>query len=263
MFLVVLQFLGNLGAIPLVRATNQPVEPVTAWTLWTAVSVPMIGIGLYLAGRIGLGAPFVEGQLKRGEMSGWAARVLALSLLVAIAGSLPFLLVNLNVDPEGYPALWTLFLASVQAGVREEIFMRLFLMTLLAWLGSLVQREQDGRPSRRIVWCAVILAGLLFGWAHVDEVVPTRGFDGAVLGMLLVNTVFGIAFGWLYWKQGLESAILAHLIVDAVGSCIVVPAYLSENPWVGVPVTIGLLLAAVGSWRALTSRATRSSAIET
>jgi len=108
-----------------------------------------------------------------------------------------------------------------------------------------------------------ILAGLLFGWAHVDEEVPARGFDGAVLGLLLVNTVFGIAFGWLYWKQGLESAILAHFIVDAVGSCIVVPAYLSENPWVGVPVTIGLLLAAVGSWRALTSRATRSSAIET
>jgi hypothetical protein len=262
-FLVVLQFLGNLGAIPFLRATNRPVEPVSAWILWTAVSVPIIGIGLYLAGRVGLGAPFVEGQLKRGERWGWAARVLALSLLVAIAGSLPFLLLNLNVDPESYPALWTLFLASVRAGVREEIFNRLFLMTLLAWLGSLVQREQDGRPSRRIMWCAVILAGLLFGWAHVDEVVLARGFDGAVLALMLVNTVFGIVFGWLYWKQGLESAILAHFFVDAVGSCIVVPAYLSNNPWVGVPITIGLLLAAVGSWRALTSRATRSSAIET
>jgi hypothetical protein len=260
--LAVLQLLGNLAAIPLLRATHKLVEPVSAWVLWTAVSVPIIGIGLYLAGRIGLGVPAVEGQLKRGEISDWAGRVLALSLIVAIAGSLPFLLVNLNVNPEGYPASWMLFLASVQAGVREETFMRLFLMTTLAWLGGLVQREKDGRPSPTVMWCAVILSGFLFGWAHIDEVVPTPEIYAALVGILLVSTMFGIVFGWLYWKQGLESAILAHIMVDAVGSGVVIPAFLSKNPLVCVSAAIGLIFVVVISWRALTLRAATPSSPE-
>jgi len=260
--LVGLQLLGNLAAIPLLRATNNLVEPVSNWILWTAVSVPMIGIGLYLAGRIGLGVPFVEGQLKGGEISNWAGRVFALSLIVAIAGSLPFLLVNLNVNPEAYPASWMLVLASVQAGIREEIFMRLFLMTILAWLGGLVQREEDGRPSPTVMWCAVILSGFLFGYAHIDQVVPTPEIYDALILMLMVNMMFGIVFGWLYWKQGLESAILAHFMVDALGSGLVVPAFLSKNPWVCVTAALGLMLVVAVSWRALILRATRPSSLD-
>jgi membrane protease YdiL (CAAX protease family) len=155
-----------------------------------------------------------------------------------------------------------LVLASVQAGVREEISMRLFLMTILAGLGGLVQREEDGRPSPTVMWCAVILSGFLFGLGHIDEVVPTPEIFDALIIILLVNTVFGIVFGWLYWKQGLESAILAHFMVDAVGSGIVVPAYLSNNPLVWVTVPIGLILVVVISWRALTPRAGRPSSPE-
>ena len=253
--LVVLQLLGNLAAIPFLRATNKPVEPVSAWILWTAVSVPIVGIGLYLAGRIGLGVPLVEGQLEGKEALDWARSVFALSLIVAIAGSVPFLLVNLNVDPETLPPSWTLFLASVKAGVREEIFMRLFLMTIFAWLAGLLQREQDGRPGPRAMWFAVILSAFLFGLGHIDEVVPSPEIYDALVGILLVTTIFGIVFGWLYWKQGLESAILAHFMVDAVGSGIVVPAYLSKDPLLSVAVTIALILAAVLSLRALTRRA--------
>ncbi len=260
--LVVLQLLGNLAAIPLLQATNKLVEPVSDWILWTAASVPIIGIGLYVAGQIGLGAPLVEGQLKGREISDWARRVFAFSLMVAIAGSLPFLLVNLNVNREGYPASWMLVLASVQAGVREEIFMRLFLMSILAWLGSLVQKEEDGRPSPTVIWCAVVISGFLFGLGHIDKVIPTPEIYGALMVLLLVNTFFGIVFGLLYWKQGLESAILAHFMIDAVGSGLVVPAYLSNNPLMYVGTAIGLIFVAVISWRALSVRASVSSSLE-
>ena len=260
--LVVLLLLGHLAAIPFLQATNRLVEPISDWILWTVVSVPVIGIGLYLAGRIGLGVPFIEGQLKGGEISDWARRVFALSLIVAIVGSLPFLLVNLDLEPEAYPGSWIMVLASMRAGVREEIFMRLFLMTILAGLGGLVQREEDGRPSPTVMWCAVILSGFLFGYDHIDQVVPTPEICGELMLILLLNTMFGIVFGWLYWKQGLESAILAHFMVDAVGCGIVVPAYLSNNPLVCVTVTLGLILVAVISWRALIPRATRPSSPE-
>jgi membrane protease YdiL (CAAX protease family) len=188
--------------------------------------------------------------------------VFALSLIVAIAGSLPFLLVNLDVEPEAYPGSWIMVLASMRAGVREEIFHRLFLMTILAGLGGLVQRDEDGRPSPTVMWCAVILSGFLFGYDHIDEVVPTPEIYDALILILLLNTMFGIVFGWLYWKQGLESAILAHFMVDAVGSGIVVPIYLLNSPLLCVTTAIGLILVVVISWRALIPRVTRPSSPE-
>ena len=75
--LVVLLFLGNLAAIPLLRATLVPLEPVWVWVVHTAVTAVMIGIGLYLASRAGLGALLIEGLLKKGETWDWAHSVLA------------------------------------------------------------------------------------------------------------------------------------------------------------------------------------------
>jgi len=31
-----------------------------------------------------------------------------------------------------------------------------------------------------------------------------------------LNGLGGLAFGWLYWKQGLESAMMAHFLADIV-----------------------------------------------
>jgi hypothetical protein len=242
--LVALQFVGNLASIPLLRATGRPVEPPTAWLLWTAVSIPIIGLALFLGARTGLGAPLLEGQLKAGKVGSWGRRVLALSLLLAIGGSLPFLLVNLTIEPERYPGAWRLILASVDAGVQEENFMRLFLMTLFVWLGHLVWRDEDGRPTRQVFWSAILLSGVLFGWDHVDDHVASLGLRGELLTILVLNTIFGILFGWLYWRLGLECAILAHFLVDAIGSGLVLPTYLSGNPWFGAIVALGLLCAA-------------------
>jgi membrane protease YdiL (CAAX protease family) len=183
--------------------------------------------------------------------------VFALALLVVSAASLPFLLLNLNVAAEGYPPAWQLVLASLDAGVQEEIFSRLFLMTLLAWLGGLVRRGEDGRPSRGVVWTAIILSGLTFGWGHVDDQIYGAEIAGALAAVMLVNTALGVTFGWLYWKQGLESAILAHFLVDAVGSAVVIPAYMSGSLLLGLLVLAGLMLAAVLSWRLLVCKRAR------
>ena len=128
--LVGLQLLGNLAAVPLLLATNRLVEPVSDWILWTAVSVPIIGIGLYLAGRIGLGAPFIEGQLKREEISGWAESVFALTLIVAIVGSLPFLVVPVYLSKNP--------LACVATAVG------LNLVVVISWRALILK---DARPS--------------------------------------------------------------------------------------------------------------------
>jgi membrane protease YdiL (CAAX protease family) len=37
-----------------------------------------------------------------------------------------------------------------------------------------------------------------------------------VIKVILLNAVGGIIFGWLYWKKGLESAMISHFSADIV-----------------------------------------------
>ncbi|MBU7029500.1 MAG: CPBP family intramembrane metalloprotease, partial [Theionarchaea archaeon] len=68
------------------------------------------------------------------------------------------------------------------------------------------------------IWSANILAAVIFGLGHL----PTAIAIGIPLTALFVtrtvvlNGIGGVAFGWLYWKQGLESAMMAHFTVDIV-----------------------------------------------
>jgi hypothetical protein len=250
--LAVLLFLGNLAAIPLLRTTNMPIEPVWYWAVYMAVMTVLIGAGLYLASRTGLGAPLIEGQLAKGEISDWARSVFALALLTAIPASWIILQMSTNADPERYPASWQLVLASIKAGVMEEIFMRILLMSFLVWLGSLISKDRDGRPTPAVFWTAIILCGLLFGASHVESRLSIPGVTvGGLMILMIVNTFFGIILGWLFWKLGLECAMFAHFMIDAVASAVVVPAYLSGNLLLQISVAIGLILAGFGSFRLL------------
>ncbi len=89
--------------------------------------------------------------------------------MIAVVASLPFFLLNRTDDPERIPPVWTLPLGSLDAGIQEECFMRLFLVTLFAWIGGLLWRDEEGRPDPAVLWVAIIMAGLIFAWAHMDD----------------------------------------------------------------------------------------------
>jgi len=42
---------------------------------------------------------------------------------------------------------------------------------------------------------------------------PTTGL---LLYIFIGNAIGGIIFGWLYWKKGLESAIIAHIFTHVI-----------------------------------------------
>lgn len=194
----------------------------------------LAGIGLFLAGRIGLGLPFIEGWLKKEPLWDRFRDTLVLSVIVGVVASLIILALSLLVFkppllaeldrlgitlPEDIqPPAWQGFLASFYGGIVEEVLLRLFLLTLLAWLGSLVSRDSEGRPKPVVFWIANILAAVVFGLGHL----PTTAAIGLPLSALVVtraivlNGLGGLAFGWLYWKRGLESAIMAHFSADIV-----------------------------------------------
>jgi membrane protease YdiL (CAAX protease family) len=68
-----------------------------------------------------------------------------------------------------------------------------------------------------ILWTANILVALLFGLGHLPAtatLVPLTSL--VVIRAVVLNGPASLAFGYLYWAHGLESAMLAHFTADVV-----------------------------------------------
>src|SRR4030042_1117088 len=145
----------------------------------------LIFLGMILMKRIGLSAPILDAGTKgeRKSAAGTLRRVLPISVVLGVVATLlliglSFVLQPLLVAELGdkaavlliggpQPAAWKGFLASFSGGIAEEIQLRLFAMSLLAWLGSFIGRTPEGKPSNVIFWIANILAAVLFGLGHL------------------------------------------------------------------------------------------------
>lgn len=251
--LVALYFVANIAGVPLLRKTNVPIEPVWFWGMATIVAALVIALSLAMANHTGLGAPVFEGRLPKEDLPNWLYSGLALTVLMLMVG-FPFsLIANMSADPATYPFGWELLGASFKAGVVEEILSRLFLVSLFVWLGGLFKRDAEGRPARGIYCTAIMLAALMFGWAHVDARLsnPAVSLEGYILIMMLSSSL-GIYFGWLFMVLGLEWAMFAHFAYDAFVSMIVIPVYLRKSPIAWFVLLAGLVIASIISLRYLT-----------
>ena len=105
-------------------------------------------------------------------------------------------------------------LASFYGGIAEELQLRLFLMTLLVWVVARLGRRQ---PPAAVYWTAIVVAALLFGAGHLPAAAKLWGLtDIVVLRTIVLNAIAGVAFGWLYWRRGIEMAMLGHFSADIV-----------------------------------------------
>lgn len=107
------------------------------------------------------------------------------------------------------------FLSAIfYGGFVEEVLMRLFLMSLIAFiLWKVFARKQDKEHIPQIIFMAAnILLALLFSAGHLPATVGIFGTltPIIVLRCFLINGGLGAAFGWLYYKYGIQYAMLAH-----------------------------------------------------
>lgn len=234
---------------------NIPVESLPLIIFYSIFSLAVIGSGLFIAGRAGFYIPYFEGLLKNNEnRNAWMKRTVAISLLVSGVGSLFILLLNVNISSDSFPSSPALVLASIDAGIQEEIFYRLFLMSAFAVLGFLIA-ESNERAKEIVIWSSILLSGIIFGWAHIDNhlMVPEiRSSVDRVIPAMIVNTMFGIVLGFIYWKQGLECAMLSHFLIDAIGLGVVLPVYLFAGVFIKIIVFLVIALIVVISYRILT-----------
>ncbi|OGZ34579.1 MAG: hypothetical protein A2Y98_02135 [Candidatus Portnoybacteria bacterium RBG_19FT_COMBO_36_7] len=120
-----------------------------------------------------------------------------------------------------HPAFPFSILASLGAGIGEEILFRLFLLSLWAFiLGFIFKRFNK---QNIINWAAIILAGLAFGAGHLPGMMFVFGFSTIaeipaiiIIEIFLLNGLVGIAAGREFIKYGLIAAVGIHFWTDII-----------------------------------------------
>lgn len=190
--------------------------------------------GLYLAGRIGLGTPILEAKLAGESVAARLQGLIVPSVILGVASSLLILALDAFVfapalrlqfgdaaqrllGPGATPPAWQGLLASFYGGIDEEVLLRLFLFSLVAFLGKFVSRTAEGRPTLLVLWAANVIAAILFGLGHLPATATLLPLTSlVVLRAVVLNGAAGLAFGYLYFTRGLESAMLSHFSADIV-----------------------------------------------
>ena len=107
------------------------------------------------------------------------------------------------------PTVSYMLAAVIYGGVIEEVMLRLFFMSLLAFLLQKLFRRESGTTG--VLIAANVITAMLFAAAHLPATAMLMELTPVILfRCFLLNGGFGLVFGWLYRKYGLRYAMLAH-----------------------------------------------------
>lgn len=146
---------------------------------------------------------------------------LMITLAVSVVGGLALILPDILffgtysqaiLDSYGVkPTVLYMLAAVLYGGVIEEVMLRLFMMSLVAFLLHKVFERKHEKPSTGILIAANVIAALLFAAGHLPATAMLMGITPMILfRCFLLNGGFGLLFGWLYRKYGLRYAMIAH-----------------------------------------------------
>ena len=107
-------------------------------------------------------------------------------------------------------------------GVVEELMLRLFFMSLLAWLIWKIFFRQAERVPVKVLIAANVVAALLFAAGHLPATFVLFGelTPMILLRCFLLNGSFGLLFGYLYRKHGIQYAMVSHAMFHIVSKLI-------------------------------------------
>lgn len=183
----------------------------------TAVQTALIyglglgALGIWLSERVGLW---------KNELT-LTKKPLIITACVSVIGGLAIIVPDLlffgkhsAVIMDSYAAKPTvpfLIACITYGGVIEEVMMRLFCMSLIAFILYKVFERKKEKPSTAVFVIANIIAAVLFAAGHLPTTLTTIGSSPIILlRCFLLNGGVGLLFGLLYRKYGLRYAMLAH-----------------------------------------------------
>lgn len=197
--------------------TNKPLMLTGVQLLWKTMQVAvvyglMICIGAVLSIRQGIKFLFLEHIFAIGQLlgPGLLAGFLCATFLVVtdlfIFHSLSPSTHAITIHP-----LYGLG-GAFYGALNEEVNLRLFFCSLIASVGALIFKN---RYRTGIIWMSIVVSSIIFGLGHLQAVTaPLTPLLFTKIVML--NSVAGIIFGWLFWYKGFEVAVCAHFVTDII-----------------------------------------------
>ena len=169
------------------------------------------GAGIWLGKKVGLWKD--ERHITK--------KPLLAALIISVVGGLALILPDLMFFGKYEQALLDVYavkptipylLATVTYGaVIEEVMLRLFMMSLAAFVLHLVFERKRETVSTAVLVAANVISALLFAAGHLPANDMMFGLTPMiVIRCILLNGVFGLVFGWLYRRFGLRYAMIAH-----------------------------------------------------
>ena len=150
-------------------------------------------------------------------------------LLVSLIGGAIFILADVlffanfsDVIKSSYdikPTISYIIATITYGGVVEEVMLRLFLMSLIAFALWKLSRRAEITNNQLII--ANLIAAILFSAGHLPATVISIGITPMIIARcFIMNGGYGLIFGRLYRKYGIHYAMLAHAGVHIISKLI-------------------------------------------
>lgn len=185
-------------------------------------------VGVVLASKVGLSSPVAEAAASGGDsVSAFKPQIIpgiigglagGVSLILIAAVLKPFLSPEVLARLGEYGKILPLPTRLLYGGIIEELLLRWGLMTLLVWMAWRLFQKGRGQPKPAFFVSSILVSSLVFAIGHLP--IAFMLFPELTLALTLfvivANSAFGLIAGYLYWKKGLESAMIAHALTHVV-----------------------------------------------
>lgn len=225
---------GMLGVVTLTvtvlpQVLGDASLPVPSWLVLVAsiaqsglLVALVVWLGVLLAPKVGLSAPAFEAAVTRQPVAVALRPQLLPGLLGGLLGGLGLFAIGGYAPAEladvEQPFTVPLVARVLYGGITEELLLRWGLMTVLVWMAWRLLQRRKGTPQIVYIWFAIVVSALLFGAGHLPAAAAQVGTLPTDVAAFVVgaNAVFGVLFGYLFWRYGLEAAIIAHAFAHMV-----------------------------------------------
>jgi membrane protease YdiL (CAAX protease family) len=222
--LAVFPYALSLAPIPAAIPVPLPILAILSAVQTGVLLLLLCWVGLRLGFSLKFDSPLARAWINHHPLPPVSQVALRTAFGVGVVGG--FILMGLDLAFQPWmPAtptpirieLWKRLLACFYGGITEELLLRLFCTTLIAWLLWKTLQRGRSQPTAQVVWVAIASAALLFGIGHLPAAARVWALTPVVITRTIaLNALLGVPFGWLYWRYGLEYAMLSHFCADLV-----------------------------------------------
>jgi len=185
-------------------------------------------VGVLLAPKVGLSAPFAEALANDGDTIGALKPQIVPGIIGGLVGGAAIILVGFTARQfltaeitqriSQFGEFLPLPTRLLYGGFVEELLLRWGVMTFLVWGGWRLFQKREGSPNDGVFVFAILISSVIFAVGHLPIAFLLFPDHTNVLTMFVIigNSMFGLVSGYLYWKKGLESAMIAHALTHLV-----------------------------------------------